>query len=216
MTLFRNLLLNEEYGVNLAVREQGEFKVDIERDWHNDQVFIIFKEDIGRFRLRGILRIRDEDTDAVTKSVPFEALSTIDSSGNLSFKVPGTPLMSSLDEGDRLSISRLGKEAVRQVYTGETPNRPSVRDIILTGRHTTDRLVQTAADQFTVVPRAISNQERFELNQELTELEEENENLEFIAQNLPGTTRTIQYMEARSRVDERLKEIRRLLRIQQN
>lgn len=216
MHLLRSILLKEEYGVNLAARETGEFKFDVERDWHIDQVFIVFKEDIGRFRLRGILRVIDDDTGEVKKSVPFEALSMIDSSGNLSFKVPGTPLMSSLDEGDRLSISRLGKEAVRQVYTGATPNRPSIRDIISSGKHTTDRLVQTSADEFTVVPRAISNQERYELNQELGELEEENENLEFIAQNLPGTTRTIQYMEARSRVDERLKEIRRLLRIQQS
>jgi len=169
-------LLSEEYGIardtTLAPNEHAV-------NPGSGPVVIGFFPDIGRFKMRGFIFDRARHTNYI----PFEAYTTLEVKGGAKtvvFKLPGNPMTSEFNDGDRTSVARIGRNALMLVYDGSSATRPLLRDLI--EEHSPDVLVQTASGFDTRPPR-VSREERETLRREIEALYNENNEIsEYIAE----------------------------------
>jgi hypothetical protein len=197
-------LLFEEYFISND-RDPDEFTVAVP----NGYVYVKFMPDIQRFRMRGYIG----DSDSMEPAKTFTAYTNLETKGSTKsvvFKLPGTPMTSEFNDGDRTSIARVGRNVLMQVYNGSDPSRPLLRDLLES--HTADLLVQTG-DGFDIRPPRISREERAEYNREINDLYAANNEIKDYITAYPGMASDPDVVAEMQRIRDRVAEISRLLNI---
>lgn len=193
-------LLSEEYGIARdTTLEPNEHVVDP----GSGPVVIGFFPEIGRFKMRGFIF----DPSRHENYIPFESYTTLDVKGGAKtvvFKLPGNPMTSEFNDGDRTSIARIGRNAMMLVYDGSSPSRPRLRDLI--DQHSPDVLVQTASGFDTRPPR-VSREEREALKQEIEALYDENNEISDYIESFPGMASDPDIAARRQEIRDRVSEI---------
>ena len=195
-------LLSEEY----AIAQRDTYAPEefiYNTDSGTGQVVVGFFPDIGRFRMRGYILDRSRHTNYV----PFESYTTLETKGSVKtvvFKLPGTPMTSPFNDGDRTSVARIGRNALIAYYDGSSPSRPPLVDLI--EQHSPDVLVQTASGFDTRPPR-VSREEREALKQEIEALYDENNEISDYIESFPAMASDPDITARRQEIRDRVSEI---------
>jgi len=208
-------LLLEEYYVEPSRKEPEEYEVEV---GNKGYAFISFKPDIGRFRFRGWLWYPEkmgsnpnDYKDLEENGKYFESLSSIEQVGNdrsdmrLLFKLPGDPMTSDFDKGDRTSVANAARQAVKDVFDGGPPANESWRDIIAT-KHVTDRLQPTPSGMAVAPPR-MTREEKQTLVDELGQLQASSQQIADMLRVFPGQARNPDVANELNRISSRIQEI---------
>ena len=201
-------LLSEEY----AIAQRDTYAPEefiYNTDSGTGQVVVGFFPDIGRFRMRGYILDRSRHTNYV----PFEAYTTLEMKGGAKtvvFKLPGTPMTSPFNDGDRTSVARIGRNALITYYDGSSPSRPPLIDLI--EQHSPDVLVQTATGFDTRPPR-ISREDKRQLEQEIEALAAERQEIDEYIADFPGMRNDPEILSSIERIRDRVAEIAAMLNI---
>jgi hypothetical protein len=212
-------LLLEEYYVEPSRKEPEEYEVEVSNKGY---AFISFKPDIGRFRFRGWLWYPEkmggspnDYKDLEDNGKYFESLSSIEQTGNdpgntrLLFKLPGDPMTSDFDKGDRTSVANAARQAVQDVFDGGPPANESWQDIVAT-KHIKDRLQPTPSGMAVSPPR-MTRDEKQVLMDELGQLQVSSQQVADMLSIFPGQARNPAVANELNRISARIQEISRLL-----
>ncbi len=213
------VLLSEEYYIDPARKEPDEYEVAV---GDKGYAFISFRPDVGRFRFRGWLWYPlkmggspADEQELESQGKYFESFSSVEQVGNnpddvrLLFKLPGDPMTSEYDKGDRTSVANAARAAVVEVFDGGPPANESWRDIVA-NKHVRDRL-QTTPTGLTVAPPRMTREDKQALSDELAQLQADSQRITDLLRVFPGQARNPAVANEINRISARIQEISNLL-----